>query len=522
MSWLFTLARLSNRSALEELREQTKALATEVNAHEKTSRAYQLAKEEAESANKAKSRYLAGLSHELRTPLNVLLGYAQLLSSDNKIPKHAKEPLQTMKRNGEYLSDLIEGVLEVSKIEAGRLSVHREDIQLRPLLEQLIDMFQQQALSKGLKFTADFPQHLPQFVSGDKQRLRQILINLISNALKFTEHGSVTFTVRYRNEVGKFIVEDTGPGISKQDQETVFHPFERVSDSNTAVSGTGLGLTISRALAELMGGDISLVSGLGEGSRFSLSLMLPRLNHIHREPVDQDKQVVGYEGESKTLLTIDDEASQRQLLSDILTPLGFTVITASSAKEGLGELKSHAIDLMFLDLKMPEISGWKAAELFRQEGFKLPIVIVSANVRELDMEDNARQNHNDYLTKPFDLRELALRCEAMSRRAGLHQTTVVSHGALSLDTRSFEVFWSSESIKVTKVGFKLLHKLLSEVPYPVSRSELIEHVWGDEPPESNALKSHIYALRKATEQVTGKPILHTISNIGYQLKGIDD
>lgn len=406
VSWLFTLARLSNRSALVELREQTKALATEVSAHEKTSRAYQLAKEEAESANKAKSRYLAGLSHELRTPLNVLLGYAQLLSSDSKIPKHAKEPLQTMKRNGEYLSDLIEGVLEVSKIEAGRLSVHREDIQLRPLLEQLVDMFQQQALSKGLIFTADFPQHLPQYVSGDKQRLRQILINLISNALKFTEHGSVTFTVRYRNEVGQFIVEDTGPGISTQDQETVFHPFERVSDSNTAVSGTGLGLTISRALAELMGGDISLVSELGKGSRFSLSLMLPRLTHIHRAPVDEDKQVVGYEGESKTLLTVDDEASQRQLLSDILTPLGFTVITASSAKEGLDKLKRHAIDLMFLDLKMPEISGWKAAELVRQEGFKLPIIIVSANVRELDREDNARQNHNDYLTKPFAIANL--------------------------------------------------------------------------------------------------------------------
>ena len=406
VSWLFTLARFSNRLTLNELRAQTKALATEVAAHERTARAYQLAKEEAESANKAKSRYLAGLSHELITPLNVLLGYAQLLSSDGRMPKHAKEPLHTMKRNGEYLSDLIEGVLEVSKIEAGRLSVHREDFQLRPLLEQLVAMFQQQAISKGLTLNYHFPTHLPHFVSGDKQRLRQILINLISNAVKFTQHGSVSFSVRYRNEVGHFVIEDTGPGIDEKDQEVVFHPFERVSDSNTAVSGTGLGLTISRALAELMGGDISLTSTPGQGSSFSVSLMLPRLTDNNRVPVDKDNSVTGYEGPRKTVVTIDDEADQRQLMHDILTPLGFRVITANDASEGIAMLEQHPIDLILLDLKMPKISGWQAAKMIRQLGSKVPIIIVSANVRELDMEDNAQQYHNDYLTKPFVINNL--------------------------------------------------------------------------------------------------------------------
>ncbi|WP_032096041.1 MULTISPECIES: response regulator transcription factor [unclassified Alteromonas] len=222
------------------------------------------------------------------------------------------------------------------------------------------------------------------------------------------------------------------------------------------------------------------------------------------------------------LLVEDNQAIANQVI-DFIEGHGWDVDYAATGKLGISLAIEHTFDVVILDLNLPDIDGLRVCEEIKNHAsVNVPVLMLTARDAFEDKVKGFGKGADDYLTKPFDLRELALRCEAMSRRAGLHQTTVVSHGALSLDTRSFEVFWSSESIKVTKVGFKLLHKLLSEVPYPVSRSELIEHVWGDEPPESNALKSHIYALRKATEQVTGKPILHTISNIGYQLKGIDD
>jgi signal transduction histidine kinase/CheY-like chemotaxis protein len=405
VSWLFTLARKSSHSALKELREQTSALANEVTAHEKTSKAYQLAIKTAESASQAKSRYLAGLSHELRTPLNVLLGYAQLLSKDKGLQEETRMSINIMKRNGEHLGDLIEGVLEVSKIEAGRLFVHRDEVELRPMLEQLVNMFKLQAVSKGLEFQYDFPAYLPEYVTVDKQRFRQILINLISNAIKFTQQGTVYFRVRYRNEVGYFMIEDTGPGIALEDRELVFKPFERVDMGESTTSGTGLGLTISRGLAELMGGDITLTSKFGEGSCFKLSLLLPKIEYVQKERI-VESSIKGYEGTSKTILVVDDEVSQRYLVRDIMTPVGFNVVCADSAFSAMSALNSQAIDLIFLDLKMPYVNGWQAAKQIRDAHFIQPIVIVSANVRDLEVTNTTVGQHNDYLVKPFAINAL--------------------------------------------------------------------------------------------------------------------
>jgi DNA-binding response OmpR family regulator len=224
----------------------------------------------------------------------------------------------------------------------------------------------------------------------------------------------------------------------------------------------------------------------------------------------------------RVLLVEDNQAIANQIIA-FLEGHCWDVDYAATGKLGVRLALEHTFDVIILDLNLPDIDGLRVCEEIKsQASVNIPILMLTARDAFEDKVKGFGKGADDYLTKPFDLRELVLRCEAMSRRSELHQNTVVSHGLLSLDIRSFEVLWSSENVKVTKVGFKLLHKLLSEMPYPVSRSELIEHVWGDEPPESNALKSHIYALRKATEQVTGKPILHTISNIGYQLKDIDD
>jgi signal transduction histidine kinase/CheY-like chemotaxis protein/purine-cytosine permease-like protein len=404
VSWLFVLARTSNRTALRELQAHTVLLTTEVSAHEKTSLALKQAKKSADTANNAKSRYLAGLSHELRTPLNVLLGYAQLLSNDQKLDDQTRQYAEILKRNGKHLSDLIEGLLEISKIEAGRLELHRDEFSLRVLLDQLADMFAMQANRKGIEFKYEAASNVPMFVASDKQRLRQILINLLSNAIKYTEKGHVTFRVDYRNQVVRFKVQDTGIGLSKDDLQRVFKPFERIQNEKTKdISGTGLGLTISNALAEMMGGEISCTSQAGFGSAFMLKLMLPEVNDGRAEPELINDAVIGYLGCRKTLLVVDDIEDQRLLIQRILTPLGFTVLTADSAQQALILVKRHAIDLFMLDIFMPQVNGWQLAIQLRKEDYRQPILMLSANIQELETNNQLQRYHNDYLTKPVSV-----------------------------------------------------------------------------------------------------------------------
>ncbi|WP_158971496.1 ATP-binding protein [Paraglaciecola sp. L3A3] len=404
VSWLFILARNSSHSALKELRSLTQTLASEVNAHEKTSKALKDAKVVAETANDAKSRYLAGLSHELRTPLNVMLGYAQLLSQDKKIPTKQRDSIGIMKRNGEHLTDLIEGLLEISKIEAGRLTLQKDEFNLKAILQQLVDMFQVIAAQKNIEFNYDPCANLPDFVATDKQRFRQILINLISNAIKYTEKGSVTLKVTYRNQVANFSVIDTGVGISEANQELIFKPFEQIRNSHTqAIGGTGLGLTISRSLTELMGGEITLNSVLGQGSTFNLRLMLVQLAQNKNTPEYTKLRVNGYLGCKRTVLVVDDDSNQRQLMNDLLKPLGFAVLQAADARTGMGILANNEINLVILDVRMPEIDGWTMAKQIREDGYKMPVLMISANARDAETNLAADGNHNGYMAKPVNL-----------------------------------------------------------------------------------------------------------------------
>ncbi|CAE6904527.1 ATP-binding protein [Vibrio sp. B1FLJ16] len=404
ISWLFVLARTSNRTAVKELKSHTALLTKEVNAHHKTSQALQQAKRSAETANNAKSRYLASLSHELRTPLNILLGYAQLLSSDNKLDNQTRQYAEVLKRNGKHLSDMIEGLLEISKIEAGRLELHRDEFSLTALLEQLVSMFSMQAQRKGLNFEYEASGYLPTFVATDKQRLRQILINLLGNAIKYTESGTILFKVSYRNQVVHFTVQDTGIGLSEQDLRLIFKPFERIKNQKTeAIPGSGLGLTISNALAEIMGGEISCTSKVDHGSAFVLKLMLPEVKDGLPEPELLSDAVTGYLGKRKTIMVVDDIEDQRQLISRILTPLGFNVLLADNAPQALKLIKQHHVDLFMLDIFMPQVNGWQLAIQLRKEGFRQPILMLSANIQELETNNQLHRYHNDYLTKPVSV-----------------------------------------------------------------------------------------------------------------------
>ncbi|MBA4784058.1 MAG: response regulator [Rhizobiales bacterium] len=403
--WLFVLTQDSRSFAEEEARRHTQLLMTEIDAHNETDRLLQLAKEAAEAANVAKSKYMVGLSHELRTPLNAILGYAQLLERDKDGPNHVRNAARTIKRSGEHLAGMIEGLLDISKIEAGKLELYRQKTALKPFLDQIVDMFRLQAKKKGIRFDFETSSALPNYVFTDEKRLRQVLINLLSNAIKFTREGRVGFSVGYRNEVATFTIEDTGIGIKAEDLERVFRPFERAENSPgfDQESGTGLGLTITRLLVDIMGGELSVQSVPGTGTRFTTRLMLSSTEHGDEQPV-KTRAVSNYRGPRRTVLLADDNQSHRRLIEDFLRPLGFRVNSTENGHACLSALALHRPDIVMLDISMPDMSGWEVARRIRaRHGSSLPILMVSADAgAERNLPGNTGL-HDGYLTKPFAL-----------------------------------------------------------------------------------------------------------------------
>ncbi len=410
ISWLFLLAHESQEVAQQESNRQTQRLIEEIEAHQATDRSLQEAKEIAERANHAKSRYLTGISHELRTPLQSVLGYAQLLSQRQGNEPEVQKGLEIIRRNGEYLTDLIEGLLDLSKIEAGRLDIYRNKFKLPELMEQLVQMFAPQAAHKGIEFHYHVNSNLPPVVMGDEKRLRQILINLLSNAIKYTEKGRVDFSIKYRNQVAEFAVRDTGVGISDKDKQRILAPFERIRNLHVPnVSGTGLGLTIVHLLTEVMGGELRVSSTPGQGSEFTVSLMLSRLDSPYEETA-APRLIRGYEGATKVIMIVDDEPVHRGLMADILNPLGFSTVEAQDAKSCLELVDDTRADLYLLDVSMPETDGLTLAQTLRNQGIKAPIMMVSADAQERHKNLLAMQNetcaHDDYMVKPISNRIL--------------------------------------------------------------------------------------------------------------------
>ncbi len=407
VAWLFVLAQQSRRAAEAETRRQTALLIQEIDAHKRTDAELQRAKEVAESANLAKSRYVVGLSHELRSPLNAISGYAQLLEQDATLSTKPRDQVRVVRRSADHLSGLIDGILDISKIEAGRLYLSRDEVRLGEFLDQLVGMFRLQAAAKGIDFVFRRPPHLPRVVYADEKRLRQVLINLLSNAIKFTQTGSVQFVVHYRSPVAEFEVVDTGPGIQADDLERIFAPFERgalgVSQPQT---GTGLGLTISRLLAGVMGGDIKVTSTVGTGSTFKVKILLSEVTNPQRiAPVEAP--VSGYHGPRKTILVTDDDPVHRDLLREVLTPLGFILLSAPDGAGCLALAQHCRPDLFLLDISMPAMDGWAVAEALRASGHhQARILMVSASALEAHGAPLAQPFHDGYLMKPIDIPRL--------------------------------------------------------------------------------------------------------------------
>jgi len=404
VSWFYVLAHDSRVVAEEESSRQNTLLLKEIAAHRKTDAALQNAKETAEAANRAKSRYVVGLSHELRTPLNAVLGYAQILERDETIPAPRQSAIKVIRRSADHLSGLIDGLLDISKIEAGRLQVFSNEVNIQDFLDQLIDMFAPQAAAKSIVFEHQRSRNLPLYVRTDERRLRQILVNLLSNAIKFTDEGTIRFTVDYRSQVATFTVSDTGRGISEKDLKRIYEPFQRgEADNIRPQPGLGLGLTITKLLTNTLGGEISITSERDKGSTFKVRLMLSAIDRPNTAPAPE-RRIVSYTGPRRTIVVVDDNEDHRELMREVLAPLDFVVLTAAGGPECLTLIEGVKADLFLVDISMPGMNGWQLVEKLRDAGQKAPILMLSANVG--DAPAPGGEGHDDAITKPVDITRL--------------------------------------------------------------------------------------------------------------------
>ncbi|MBD2213668.1 AAA family ATPase [Nostoc linckia FACHB-104] len=368
----------------------------------------QRAEEVAENANRAKSQFLASMSHELRTPLNGILGYAQILNKNKGLTPDQKNGINIIHQCGEHLLTLINDILDLSKIEAGKLELYPKEFSLPEFLESIVKICCIRSEQKGIALVYHQLSVLPKVVRADEKRLRQVLINLLSNAVKFTEKGTVRFQVGYHAEKLRFQVEDTGIGIAEEQLEEIFLPFKQVGEDSRKTEGTGLGLAISCQLVEMMGGELKVKSTLGKGSVFWLDLDLAEVDYPTNVKKIVERNITGFVSDKKKILVVDDKWSNRSVLVNLLQPLGFEVLEATDGLDCLNKALVFQPDLIFMDLVMTVMDGFEATRRLRMlPNFKDVIVIaISASVFDFEQKQSLEVGCNDFLPKPFRVAEL--------------------------------------------------------------------------------------------------------------------
>jgi len=372
-------------------------------------------KEMADLANQAKSEFLANMSHELRTPLNGILGYAQILSNSQTWGDKEQKGINVIHQCGSHLLMLINDVLDLAKIEARKLELHPTIIYFPSFLQGIVEIISIRAQQKEVEFIYLPDDGLPEAVEVDEKRLRQVLINLLGNGVKFTDKGRVTFKVTILNQSPtqnkiRFQVEDTGVGMTPEGIAKIFMPFEQVGEVKYQKEGTGLGLAISRTIVQLMESEIHVQSQLGKGSNFFFDVDLPLITEWEKAATTDGKNIIGYQGEQKTILIVDDKWENRSVIVSLLEPIGFAVVEAEHGEEGLAKAKELQPDLIITDLAMPVMDGYKLLHQLRHgETLKhLPVIVSSASVSDMDRQRSLESGADDFLAKPLQVQELFL------------------------------------------------------------------------------------------------------------------
>jgi len=393
---------------------------------ESTNQSLVHAKDAAESANRAKSAFLANMSHELRTPLNAILGFSQFMERDSALTIGQRENLGIINRSGAHLLNLINDVLEMSKIEAGHTSIKEINFDLHRCLATITEMMRIRSREKGLRFTVYNTPDLLSYIRTDESKMRQVLINLLGNAIKYTDNGSIVFKAamdrieNIKNKNGnnghgkiliRFIVKDTGAGIPKENLESIFDPFTQIRNGRIPLEGTGLGLSISRKFARLMGGDITVKSKAGQGSIFNCTILAQPVSRNEIEFKNPVRKVIGLEAGQPAyrILVVDDNPDSRLLLKKILESAGFLVDEAINGKEAVEYIETCQPHFVWMDMRMPVMDGYTATKKIRQlksAKKNLPILALTSSAFEEDRAKTLAAGCNDFLRKPCKEEEI--------------------------------------------------------------------------------------------------------------------
>lgn len=458
-----------------------------------------LARDAAEAANKAKSAFLANMSHELRTPLNAILGFSSLMSQDSRLEESQKQNLDIINRSGTHLLTLINDALEMAKIEAGRTQLENAPFDLGIMVRDVVDMMELRARQKGLQLLLDQSSQFPRYIQGDEARLRQILINLLGNAVKFTQQGGVTLRLATKqNTIAHLLieVEDSGLGIAIEDQTRLFQPFVQLGKQAGDNKGSGLGLSITQQFVQLMGGRISVISTLGQGSIFKVELPLNVLeNHDAIAPQAGERgDVIGLEPNQsvRRILIVEDQLENQLLLTQLMQRIGFEVNVAEDGAQGVQLFQSWHPDLIFMDRRMPVMDGMAATQSIRNlpGGKEVKIIAVTASAFVEQREEMMAAGMDDFVRKPYRFNEIY---DALSRQLGVQYVYAeVLDGA-------------EKSPPVT-----LTAEMLSGLP-PALRDELRDALESLEDERIRAVLIHVTPL----DATLYKTLSHLVDNFDY-------